>query len=112
MGTKVDKEENGKSNLVAASFKNAGILMLVQVFSKIMTFTLNFMVARIVTKEVYGYANIQLQLFNSFVLWFAKEAVRKSVQRKVEATEEEAKQAKGKFEDVEKQSASNIVVLS
>jgi O-antigen/teichoic acid export membrane protein len=43
---------------VSKSLHNAGVLMLVQVFSKMTTFTLNFMVARIVTKDIYGYANI------------------------------------------------------
>ena len=71
------------SSVVNKSLKNAGVLMLVQLFSKVMTFSLNFMVARIVSKDIYGYANIQLQLFNSVVLWFAKEAVRKTVQRKI-----------------------------
>jgi hypothetical protein len=61
--------------------------MLVQLFSKIMTFSLNFLVARIVIPEVYGYANIQLQLYGSIVLWFSKEAVRKTVQRKIEGSE-------------------------
>ena len=44
--------------MINSSFKNAGILMAVQVFSKIMTFGLNFAVARKVQKEVYGYANV------------------------------------------------------
>lgn len=44
---------------------------------------MNFFVARIVSKEVYGYANIQLQLFDAIILWFSKEAVRKVIQRKV-----------------------------
>ena len=48
------------NSLMNKSFKNVGLLMLVQVFSKIMTFSLNFLVARIVVKEVFGYANIQL----------------------------------------------------
>ena len=69
-------------DLMQKSMQNAGVLMFVQILSKKMTFTLNFMVARIVSKEVYGYANIQLQLFNSTILWFAKEAVRKAAQRK------------------------------
>jgi len=54
------EEKGGDKSLMASSFKNAGVLMMVQVFSKIVTFSLNFLVARIVAKEVYGYANIQL----------------------------------------------------
>jgi oligosaccharide translocation protein RFT1 len=89
------------SDLLQKSFKNVGILMLVQVFSKIMTFTLNFLVARIVVPEVYGYANIQLQLYGSIVLWFLKESVRKAVQRKIEGSEAQINK-----------SAINIVVIS
>ena len=33
-------------------------LVSVQIFAKIVTTSLNFLVARIVNKEVYGYANI------------------------------------------------------
>jgi hypothetical protein len=61
------------------SFKNVGVLMVVQLFSKVVTFSLNFLVARIVLKEVYGYANIQLVLYNSMILWFLTESVRKAV---------------------------------
>lgn len=77
------------SKLLEKSFKNVGILMAVQIFSKIMTFSLNFLVARIVVPEVYGYANIQLQLYGSIVLWFSKESVRKAVQRKIDSSEHE-----------------------
>ena len=37
-----------KPDLLNKSMKNVGVLMLVQIFSKIMTFSLNFLVARIV----------------------------------------------------------------
>lgn len=85
--TKTENKENSaespdsedKQKLLSNSFQNAAFLMVVQIFSKIMTFSLNFMVARIVTKEVYGYASIQLQLFNTLILWYTKEAVRKTV---------------------------------
>ena len=52
-----------------------------------MTTTLNFLVARIVDKQVYGYANIQLQLYHSLILFFSKEAVRKACQRKIDGDE-------------------------
>ena len=53
-------------------------LMSVQIFAKIVTIPLNFLTARIVDKEVYGYASIQLQLYHSFILFYSKEAVRKA----------------------------------
>ena len=83
------------------SFRNVGVLMLVQIFSKIMTFSLNFLVARIVVPEVYGYANIQLQLFGSLILWFLKESLRKTIQRKID-----------KDPETIKKSAINLVIYS
>jgi hypothetical protein len=44
--------------LVEKAFKNATLLMALQIFAKVMTMSLNFLVARLVEKEVYGYANI------------------------------------------------------
>jgi O-antigen/teichoic acid export membrane protein len=49
----------GDQSPIAKSVKNMGVLMLMQLFSKVITFSLNFLVARIVSKEVFGYANIQ-----------------------------------------------------
>jgi len=57
--------------------------MALQIFAKIMTMSMNFLVARFVQKEVYGYANIQLHLFYSMILFYSKEAVRKSCQREL-----------------------------
>ena len=73
-----------KEDIAAKSAKNVGVLVFVQVFQNIITFVLNLLIARIVAKEVFGYANIQMQLYISLVLWFAKESARKTVQRKIE----------------------------
>ena len=86
-GPSCNHPDTSKQDMIQKSMKNAGFLMIVQIFSKIMTFSLNFFVARIVSKEIYGYANIQMQLFNSLILWFSKEAVRKIVQRKINGLE-------------------------
>jgi hypothetical protein len=51
-----DKKED--SHLINKAFKNASLLMILQIFAKIMTMGLNFLVARFVQKEVYGYSNI------------------------------------------------------
>jgi O-antigen/teichoic acid export membrane protein len=71
--------QTNEESKLKKSFRNLGVLMVVQIFSKIITFTLNFLVARIVLKEVYGYANIQLVLYNSLILWFLTESVRKTL---------------------------------
>ena len=57
--------------------------MVLQIFAKIMTMSMNFMVARFVQKDIYGYSNIQFQLFYSMILFFSKEAVRRACQREV-----------------------------
>jgi hypothetical protein len=46
--------------LLDKAFKNASLLMALQIFAKFMTMSLNFLVARLVQKDVYGYSNIQL----------------------------------------------------
>lgn len=46
--------------------------------------SLNFIIARFVQKDIYGYSNIQLQLFYSMILFFSKEALRKACQREVQ----------------------------
>ena len=58
-------------------------LVSVQIFAKLVTFPVNFLTARIVSKDVYGYASIQMQLYLTFILFFQKEAVRKACQRDI-----------------------------
>jgi len=69
------------NNLVVKSVKNVQLLVLLQILSKILTSVLNFLIARFVSKEVFGYASIELQLFYSLVLFFTKEALRRTCQR-------------------------------
>ena len=52
-------------------------LMSLQFVNKLIQMTLGFMTMRLVVKEVYGYVSIQVALFMSLSLFFAKEAVRK-----------------------------------
>ena len=68
--------------------------MSVQIFAKLVTTSLNFVVARIVNKEVYGYAHIQLFLFHTFILFYSKEAVRKACQREVKVEGKDDKENK------------------
>lgn len=70
--------------LLSKAFKNASLLMALQIFAKVMTMSMNFLVARFVQKEIYGYANIQMQLFYSMILFYSKEAVRRACQREVQ----------------------------
>jgi oligosaccharide translocation protein RFT1 len=69
--------------IVEKALKNASLLVALQIFAKIMTMSLNFLIARFVQKDIYGYSNIQFQLFYSMILFFSKEAVRRACQREV-----------------------------
>jgi oligosaccharide translocation protein RFT1 len=44
----------------------------------------NIFIARLATKEIYGYANVTLQFYYSLILFFMKECVRKAVQKEVD----------------------------
>ena len=59
-------------------------LLSVQLFAKAVTLPVTFLTARIVEKDIYGYAHIQMQLFLTLILFFQKEAVRKACQRDIE----------------------------
>jgi oligosaccharide translocation protein RFT1 len=87
--------------LLNKAFKNASLLMALQIFAKVMTMSMNFLVARFVQKEIYGYANIQLQLFYSMILFYSKEAVRRACQREV--------QIEGQSKEMIHRSALNLV---
>jgi hypothetical protein len=45
--------------------------------------TLGFMSVRLVTKEAYAYANVQISLYMSLSMYFAREAVRKAAIREM-----------------------------
>ena len=112
--SKKNESEKSSGGMQAKSLQNIGIMMMVQIFAKIVNFSMNFFVARIVSKEVYGYANIQLQLFDAVILWFSKEAVRKVIQRKVIFKEKEnaTPEQQKKNETTILRSAINLVHLS
>jgi hypothetical protein len=46
--------------------------------------TLGFLIMRIVLKEVYGYFSVQVALYMSLCLFFAKESVRKAAIRELD----------------------------
>lgn len=56
-------------------------LMTLQIASKVINLGLTFATARIVDKEVYGYANVQLAFFLSCCLFWWRECVRRTIQQ-------------------------------
>mmetsp|Transcript_19828 Transcript_19828/g.19455 ORF Transcript_19828/g.19455 Transcript_19828/m.19455 type:complete len:122 (+) Transcript_19828:107-472(+) len=63
-----------------------------QVGSKILSFVINVLTARIVNKDLYGYANVTLQFYYAFILFFLKECVRKCLQKEVDMEKYTSKQ--------------------
>jgi hypothetical protein len=55
--------------------------MSVQFVNKAIQMTIGFMIMRLVAKDVYGYVSVQVALYMSLSMFFAKEAVRKTVIR-------------------------------
>lgn len=45
--------------------------------------TLGFMSVRLVTKQAYGYVNVQISLYMNLSMYFAREAVRKAAIREM-----------------------------
>jgi hypothetical protein len=56
-------------------------LISLQLFSKLASLLLNFATARIVSKEVFAYANIQLTLTYTCCLFWWRECIRKVIQK-------------------------------
>ena len=58
-----------------------GSLVLLQVFSRLLTFALNTVLARGLGPQWYALANVQLQLLTSTALFLSREGVRRAAQR-------------------------------
>ena len=56
-------------------------LVTLQLFSRLLTFVLNTLIARSLGPSWYAFANVQLQLVSATVLFMAKEATRRAAQR-------------------------------
>jgi len=68
------------TTLLAASAKGASFLILVQISSRALTFTINQILLRFLSPELLG-ASVQLELYSISVLYFARESLRVALQR-------------------------------
>ena len=57
--------------------------LILQVWSKLLSFVFNVLAARHASKDVYGYSNVTLQFYYTFILFFMKECVRKALQKEI-----------------------------
>jgi oligosaccharide translocation protein RFT1 len=77
-----DKQEESSSNtIVSASATGASYLILLQVFTRLLTFTFNQLILRHTTPSIFGYATIQLELLSSTILFLSREGFRIALQR-------------------------------
>ncbi|KAK9382900.1 Rft protein-domain-containing protein [Kockiozyma suomiensis] len=81
-GLQSAKAESGDSPtlLVSHSAVGASFLILLQLFSKIITFALNQALLRFISPDRLG-VSAQLELLSSSILFFAREAIRLALQR-------------------------------
>lgn len=61
--------------------RGLGSLLALQLFSRVLSFGLNTLLARSLGPEWYGFANVQLQLLGASVLFVPKEGFRRVAQR-------------------------------
>lgn len=68
-------------NLLAATAKGASYLILLQFLSRMLTFSLNQIVLRYISKETFGIASVNLELLSSTILFISREGFRSALIR-------------------------------
>ncbi|KAF8513397.1 Rft-1-domain-containing protein [Gautieria morchelliformis] len=69
------------ANLLATSVSSASSLVLLQLFSRLFTFTLNQALVRLASPQTFGTAAIQFELLLSTILFLCREGVRNALLR-------------------------------
>jgi oligosaccharide translocation protein RFT1 len=72
-------------SVLSASVKGTTFLILVQVISRALTFTVNQLLLRFLSPQLLG-VSVQLELYSVSVLYFARESVRVATQRWTEGS--------------------------
>ena len=72
--------EKGPS-LLSATLASGSSLVLLQVFSRVVTFVLNQALVRLVSPQVFGTTSIQFELLLSTILFLSREGVRNALLR-------------------------------
>ncbi|KAI8974226.1 Rft-1-domain-containing protein [Trametes punicea] len=69
------------SSLLAATLASGSSLVLLQLFSRVVTFILNQALVRLVSPQVFGTTSIQFELLLSSILFLSREGVRNALLR-------------------------------
>ncbi|KAI8055738.1 Rft protein-domain-containing protein [Syncephalis plumigaleata] len=70
------ENDHNNSNVLSQTMQGASYLVLLQFFSRMVTFTLNQILVRFTTPDVLGVASIQLELLIASVLFLSREGFR------------------------------------
>jgi oligosaccharide translocation protein RFT1 len=90
---KQDDVPPDNSNVFSASARGASYLILLQLFTRVLTFTFNQLVLRHTSPQIFGFATIQLELLSSTLLFLSREGFRIALQRRQkQQTEQDAQE--------------------
>ncbi|KAI9476509.1 MAG: Rft protein-domain-containing protein [Benjaminiella poitrasii] len=76
-----EKVKKDDKNLLSATAKGASYLILLQFISRMLTFSLNQIVLRYVSKATFGIASVNLELLASTILFISREGFRSALIR-------------------------------
>jgi hypothetical protein len=79
--SEVEEDVSSGGNVFSASARGASYLILLQLFTRLLTFTFNQLILRHTNPSVFGFATIQLELLSSTILFLSREGFRIALQR-------------------------------
>src|SRR5277367_6786292 len=77
----IQTKDTPPKNVFSVSAKGASYLILLQLFTRLLTFTFNQLLLRHTTPQIFGFATIQLDLLSSTLLFLSREGFRIALQR-------------------------------
>lgn len=72
---------SSSKNALSATATGTSYLILLQLFTRLLTFTFNQLILRYTTPSLFGFATIQLELLSSTILFLSREGFRVAFQR-------------------------------
>ncbi|KAI0738050.1 Rft-1-domain-containing protein [Daedaleopsis nitida] len=82
-------EKSKNSSLLSATLASGSSLVLLQLFSRVVTFVLNQALVRLVSPQVFGTTSIQFELLLSTILFLSREGVRNALLRATPSQQQE-----------------------
>jgi oligosaccharide translocation protein RFT1 len=76
-----NKATMAEIDFLSTSAKGASYMILLQLLTRLLSFTLNQLLLRYITPSIFGFATVQLELLSGTVLFLSREGFRIAVQR-------------------------------